>query len=794
MKFIHDVSGNVVIRTLQIVLPLQITGQPRKQVAAAGEIVTFSVVVADTRAATFQWRFNGADIPGATGDSLLLTNVSTANEGLYSVVVTNTAGSVTSDPAALLLHRDPTVSTSTPPQLIVYSDEGGFVAVTPMQPSYNPGETVTLTATPLTGSVFVDWVGDLNTSNNPVTLTMDGNKTMRARFVSALPRLIAYSGAGGTVAVAPMKLGYALGEMVTLTATPFVPYVFAGWTGDLNSSNNPDTLTMNGNKTVRARFAVAAPLLPGLVALWRGETDASDLIGGHHGAFFAGADAAAPSVTPAGKVGGAFSFDGTMHVRVPDSAELRPAQLTVEAWVFPTAPHGSPGSVVARWSSGNTWDLRLGNNIPQFWSHGGQGLEGPSAIPQNEWTHLAISFDGMTKRLYVNGTQVAESEQLRALAYDAAPVPVTIGSVWENNASGYRFNGRIDEVALYNRALTADEVFGIYNAGSLGKNFSQPYFTSPSQLPRVVLGAGYTQQLTTVLGTAPVSFSLSEGALPPGLTLSSTGLVSGAPSMPGVFDFTVRATDAAGASTEQLCVLRVLQPVVPPANLVAWWRGEPAAGGVASDIIGGHDGSFFSGNVAAAPAHTADGKVGSAFALDGALYVRVLDAVELRPPAMTVETWIFPTKLNTDANNFHMVIARGSSTFWGAAWYLGLNAFGGRPRFSSNHSGAAAIDELEGLSAIPLNEWTHLAATFDGATKRLYVNGVEAAWKGGLRALVYDATPEPVTIGAYWVSSAPVNLFIGRIDEVSFYSRALSAAEIFSLADAGPAGKSTVGL
>ena len=127
-----------------------------------------------------------------------------------------------------------------------------------------------------------------------------------------------------------------------------------------------------------------------------------------------------------------------------------------------------------------------------------------------------------------------------------------------SNESSARFNGSIDEVALYNRALTADEVASIYNADFLGKNFLQPYFTSPAQLPDGVLGANYTQQVVTILGTGPVSFSLSEGVLPPGMTLSSAGLVSGVPGVSGVFDFTVRATDAAGNFTEQLCVLRVL--------------------------------------------------------------------------------------------------------------------------------------------------------------------------------------------------------------------------------------------
>jgi hypothetical protein len=560
LKYSYDDSGNVVIRSLENVLPPQITGQPVKQVAASGDIVSLSVVVADARAVTFQWKFNGADIPGATGDSLLLTNVNTANEGQYSVVVTNSAGSVTSAPAALMLRRDPTVNTSTPPRLIVYSDEGGSVTVTPLKPAYNLGETVTLTATPFTGNVLTDWVGDLTLVGNPRTLTMNGDKVVRARFASALPRLIAYSGAGGSLTVTPMKLSYGLGETVTLTPLPFPPSVFVGWAGDLNGIDNPATLTMDKNKTVQARFAHAAPLPPGLIALWRGETDASDLIGGHDGTFFAGAAPTGPKITASGKVGDAFDFDGTVHVRVPDSPALKPAQLTVEAWVFPVAPSGGFHAIIARGSSTNeddTWYLGLSDGMPQFWSHGNRLLQGPSLIPENEWTHLAITFDGSSKRLYVNGAWVGSHDEFSALVYDAVPLPVTIGSDWANNVSSARFNGRIDEVAIYNRALTEYEIIDIYNA-DLGKDISRPYFTSSAHLLDAASGAIYTQQLTTVLGTSPVSFLLSAGALPPGMTLSSVGVVSGVPGAAGFFDFTVRATDAVGMSTEQLCVLGIL--------------------------------------------------------------------------------------------------------------------------------------------------------------------------------------------------------------------------------------------
>jgi uncharacterized protein (DUF302 family) len=141
------------------------------------------VVVSDASGVTYKWKFNGTAIAGATSDSLLLTNVGAANQGQYSVVVTNSAGSVTSAPAALMLRRNPTVNTLMPPRLVVYSDDGGSVTVTPMKPSYKLGETVTLTATPFMDSAFAGWVGDLNTIDNPATLTMNGNKTVRAKFV-----------------------------------------------------------------------------------------------------------------------------------------------------------------------------------------------------------------------------------------------------------------------------------------------------------------------------------------------------------------------------------------------------------------------------------------------------------------------------------------------------------------------------------------------------------------------------------------------------------------------------------
>src|SRR5437667_3806373 len=106
MRFSYDQGGNVAVRVVSAFVAPQIAGQPVKQVAAPGDTVSFSVVLTDARAVNFQWKFNGTDIPGATGDSLLLTNVNTVHEGQYSVAVANSAGSVTSALAALMRDTD----------------------------------------------------------------------------------------------------------------------------------------------------------------------------------------------------------------------------------------------------------------------------------------------------------------------------------------------------------------------------------------------------------------------------------------------------------------------------------------------------------------------------------------------------------------------------------------------------------------------------------------------------------------------------------------------------------------
>jgi Putative Ig domain/Concanavalin A-like lectin/glucanases superfamily len=152
--------------------------------------------------------------------------------------------------------------------------------------------------------------------------------------------------------------------------------------------------------------------------------------------------------------------------------------------------------------------------------------------------------------LYVDGIQAASQGGFGALLY--APVPVGIGATWQNNIPTFLFTNFIDEVSLYDRALTAAEISAIVTAGAAGKSAAGPYITTGLLLPAATVGQPHTQAFTSVLGTPPVSYTLSAAsAAPPGVTLTSAGVLSGTPTASGVFGFRVVATDAAALSDEQ---------------------------------------------------------------------------------------------------------------------------------------------------------------------------------------------------------------------------------------------------
>ena len=216
----------------------------------------------------------------------------------------------------------------------------------------------------------------------------------------------------------------------------------------------------------------AGPCTPppsGLVGWWPAEGNASDIIGGDNGTLQGGTTFAS------GEVGQGFRLDGTnSYVQIPDSAALKPANVTVEAWVWLDPNVTTPRNEQIIFKR-NSWTyLFEGYSLLKEYADNGNGTytdrfsfvvtsggnqiitRSTSAISRGVWYHVAGSYDGSTQKLFVNG--VAEASAYAGFALDYGTLPVYIGTTGEPAPYNNKLAGIIDEPSIYNRALATSEI------------------------------------------------------------------------------------------------------------------------------------------------------------------------------------------------------------------------------------------------------------------------------------------------------------------------------------------------
>jgi hypothetical protein len=146
-------------------------------------------------------------------------------------------------------------------------------------------------------------------------------------------------------------------------------------------------------------------------------------------------------------------------VSVPDSDSLDlTSGLTVEGWVKPDGSTGFRTLLVKETGGNIVYGLYANSdtNRPQSQvstSNPLKLLDGTGTLPADTWSHLAFTYDGTTERLYVNGTQVASMAVSGAINTSTGALKIGGDAIW-----GEWFSGLIDEVRVYNRALSAAEI------------------------------------------------------------------------------------------------------------------------------------------------------------------------------------------------------------------------------------------------------------------------------------------------------------------------------------------------
>ena len=238
---------------------------------------------------------------------------------------------------------------------------------------------------------------------------------------------------------------------------------------------------------------------------------------------------------------------------------------------------------------------------------------------------------------------------------------------------------------------------------------------------------------------------------PAGASFNDTGLAAATS-----YSYRVRAADLAGNLSGYSSVQSATTQAAS-SGLAAAYSFSEGIGTSVADASG-------NGNVGAvgSASWVTTGRFGNALSFNGTnARVTVADSASLDlTTAMTLEAWVLPTV----GGGWRDVIYKGPDDIY----FLESSSSSGRPA-----TGGTFANPIYGNSALPLNVWSHLAATYEGITLRLYVNGVQVSSRGVSRLITTSAGA--LTIGG---DALYGQHFAGRIDEVRVYGRALSASEI----------------
>jgi hypothetical protein len=151
----------------------------------------------------------------------------------------------------------------------------GSVIVDPDQATYSSGQSVTLTALADAGYNFAGWSGGLSGTENPVTLTMDGDKTVSAIFEASSAvqygLTVTVNGAG-SVSLSPPGGIYDEGTVVTLTASAADGWGFDGWGGLVGVTDNPTTIIVTNDVAIDANFSQEPGVDPPVIEVWYGSS------------------------------------------------------------------------------------------------------------------------------------------------------------------------------------------------------------------------------------------------------------------------------------------------------------------------------------------------------------------------------------------------------------------------------------------------------------------------------------------------------------------------------------------
>lgn len=465
----------------------------------------------------------------------------------------------------------------------------------------------------------------------------------------------------------------------------------------------------------------------------------------------------------------AFNFDGINDfidcgIAVTNALKGKD-KLTVEAWVYPTQ-NAVGKSIIGNHQSNTQFDIQQAMDKYTFFiGFGSYAVNTPSnSVVLNTWQHVAGVFDDNVLKIYLNGvlsgtTAVPSSYVLNASC-------TTNFWIGKSGFGGEEFQGSVDEVRIWDRAVCQGEIQKNMNgiipttATNLLANYHFEHGVIGGNNATVTTlidysGNAFNGTVTNAALNGAISNWVASAAYPAN---GSAPLVDVAPTFTPPTITVNSGTINAGTSFTMAPTGGVTYtytpsgPIVSPINTSTYSViGTNSVGCVASAVI-----STVTVNAAA-------------LNFDGANdYVNIGNGINTslnNTNKVTVEAWVKPST-NT---GFGAIIGNYATTS-GALQFL-LRRQNNDFAFLTNNGGFVGVTAV---ATVTLNTWTHLAGTWDGATIRLFVNGVLSATAAATGSIVTTTDP-------YWIggeTAAGGEYFKGNIDEIRVWNTARTQCEI----------------
>lgn len=449
--------------------------------------------------------------------------------------------------------------------------------------------------------------------------------------------------------------------------------------------------------------------------------------------------------------GTAYLFDGAddYFVATHSSSYDFTGEITVSTWINPSVVNIAQQSISSKGGGWNRsgWLITL-NNDKIRWHLGDGGSESYfdtyTSIQSNKWTHVVAQWKDGVMNVYINGIKDINSSTwaagLIANTYDHY--------IGRTDNEPFYFNGVIDDIRIYSRAISETEISQLY------ANFHPP---------KTLIAIPGDQQVTLKWSSERISeinqyFIYQDGVNVGTVNVSTVNdtvyTVTGLTNYQN-YEFYITSTDIYSNVSQPSVAVNA----IPVKNeIYAYWTFDQ---GNTNDQIGSNHGTIVGSNVGFTP-----GMVGSALQIGTpSSYVEI---PSFNLPYITVEAWINSAGFGSYTS---MVSKKWDVDGWNipyGLWQLWFAEDTPNPGVIT-YNWSIASPEVQAM-----NQWFHMAYTYDGATMKLYINGVEKS------SYFINSGPIPQRPGKIYIGKTKDSnhSFAGKIDEVAIWSYALSADEI----------------